>query len=60
MIFQFDKLIYVKQMAFAKCFPIEDGTKMMCQHFNGSWIVFPATKNTPEVVEETPTTSKEE
>jgi hypothetical protein len=25
---------------FAKCFPGDNGT-VVCQHFNGSWIVFP-------------------
>lgn len=24
---------------FARCFPINDG-KMLCQHYNGNWIIF--------------------
>jgi len=26
---------------FAKCFPVDDNF-MLCQHFNGSWVKFPA------------------
>lgn len=26
---------------FKFCFPSDDGLKMVCQHWNGSWIVFP-------------------
>ena len=32
---------------FAKCFPGDNGT-VVCQHWNGSWIVFPGSRKEDE------------
>ena len=32
---------------FARCFPVENGM-MLCEHFNGNWIVFPISETSFE------------
>ena len=35
---------------FARCFPSSDGLNVVCQHWNGTWIVFPGTRKTQKKI----------
>jgi len=45
---------------FAFCFPSRESGKMVCQHHNGSWIVFPMTARRKRKAKDDKAPSKDE